>query len=58
MLESGTGTGAMSHSLMRAVSPSGHVHTFEFNETRATLARSVVLFCFVLFCFVFVWVVE
>lgn len=41
MLESGTGTGAMSHSLMRAVSPSGHLHTFEFNETRATMARCV-----------------
>jgi tRNA (adenine57-N1/adenine58-N1)-methyltransferase catalytic subunit len=41
VLESGTGTGAMSHSLMRAVSPSGHLHTFEFNETRATLARWV-----------------
>lgn len=43
MLESGTGTGAMSHSLMRAISPSGHLHTFEFNETRATMARCVFL---------------
>lgn len=39
VLESGTGTGAMSHSLVRAISPSGHLHTVEFNETRATMAR-------------------
>ena len=38
MLECGTGSGSLTHALVRAVAPAGHVHTFEYHEQRATLA--------------------
>jgi len=38
-IESGTGSGAMSAALCRALAPDGALHTFEFNETRAAAAR-------------------
>lgn len=37
--ESGTGSGAMSHAILRTIAPSGTLHTFEFNEIRADKAR-------------------
>lgn len=39
VLESGTGSGSMSHSLARAVYPSGHLFTYEYHEERSRLAR-------------------
>jgi tRNA A58 N-methylase Trm61 len=33
------GSGAMSHAIIRSISPSGTLHTFEFNKNRADKAR-------------------
>lgn len=39
VIESGTGSGSLSHALLRALKPTGHLHTFDFHEVRANQAR-------------------
>jgi len=39
VVESGTGSASLSHALIRAVSPNGHLHTFDFHAERLNKAR-------------------
>ena len=38
--ESGTGSGALSHCILRNIAPHGHLHTYEFHQERADKARA------------------
>lgn len=35
----GTGSGSLSHAIMRSIMPNGYLHTVEFHEQRAEKAR-------------------
>ena len=39
LLHAGTGSGSLSHSLVRTVAPGGHLYTFEFHQQRAQQAE-------------------
>lgn len=39
VIETGTGSGSLSHALISAIKPHGHLYTFDFHEQRASLAR-------------------
>ncbi|GAB1601490.1 tRNA (adenine(58)-N(1))-methyltransferase catalytic subunit TRMT61A-like [Argonauta hians] len=39
VLEAGTGSGSLSHAILRTILPTGHLHTFEFHEQRAEIAQ-------------------
>lgn len=39
VIESGTGSGSLSHSFIRSLWPSGHLHTFDYHESRVQAAK-------------------
>ncbi|KAI0986730.1 hypothetical protein GJ496_009954 [Pomphorhynchus laevis] len=39
VIESGTGSGCLSHFIIDTISPNGHLHTFDFHRIRSDLAK-------------------
>ncbi|XP_012134820.1 tRNA methyltransferase 61 [Megachile rotundata] len=40
IIETGTGSGSLSHALIRAIRPYGHLYTFDFHEHRVNIAQT------------------
>ncbi|KAF5276665.1 hypothetical protein FQA39_LY06469 [Lamprigera yunnana] len=40
VIESGTGSGSLSHAVIRAIKPHGHLYTFDFHQIRMQTAKS------------------
>ncbi|XP_006612071.1 tRNA (adenine(58)-N(1))-methyltransferase catalytic subunit TRMT61A [Apis dorsata] len=40
IIETGTGSGSLSHALIRAIRPHGHLYTFDFHEERVNVAQA------------------